>query len=222
MAEASGASDSATMVNAGKTMDCDGIGSVRILRIGQVHVIERRLGDPKVFAGFRDADDLDKVAGSILEMEVLADRFALGPVVIGEVFVDNRHARRVREIARQETAASQEADAHGFKEAVADVGVECSDGLLAARQLIAFGNELHRVASDHRDDGGEGGGLHAWSGARAIQKFFEEAPALIVGIVNQFGIEAGEEQMISAKTGPLRQLAGEASHQDGGDDQQNQ
>ena len=114
------------------------------------HVEPRRgpLSDPVVLAVCRDPDDFGPgLPFAIDEANPFADGILPGPVARGHRLVDQHDARRVRGVASLDAAACDDRDRHRVEIAFVDPSREHDEALGARRQLKAFGDDGHRVAS---------------------------------------------------------------------------
>ena len=78
-------------------------------------------------------------------MEALTNSVLIGPIGLGELLVDDRHARRTVFVVDGEGSTVIDGNVQGIEVAlVNDVG-EQGIGILALRELVALGNDVGHV-----------------------------------------------------------------------------
>ena len=125
---------------------------LRERHVDEIHRLFERL---PVFDCLRDADDFQKltraapirraVSGAVVDAEMLTDGAGVRPVMPGELFVDDCHARRRGRVGPREGAPLKNLHAHRGKKSFIDRVERRREALAIARHRIAVGDERDPV-----------------------------------------------------------------------------
>ena len=85
--------------------------------VGEVDLLRATI---LVLDGLRDAHNLHRRAGAVIQTDMLSQGVTVRPVVFGKVVVHDRNARRFRGVGGPEISAAQNGNSHGREEPFID------------------------------------------------------------------------------------------------------
>ena len=118
----------------------------RPLQDGEEGGLLRIFGEQKIFARWHHADNLNRLAGAVLE--VAADNLVRVKQAAGELLIHNGHRRRVRFVAKAEVASFEQLSLRGLEISRRDVevkSIKCFVGVSEVGRLLRKDRYVRRV-----------------------------------------------------------------------------